>query len=102
MAQSHPPIPKRVLAGFRARLSVVCLSAAAIWNCAAEKHPGIGPAQADSTVFHVPALAGAGSGQDRFFQQYQTRSGWSFTAVNPVWLEVPGERTEKGFPVRTL
>ncbi len=73
------------------------------WDCAGIKHPGAGPAaQVDSTVFHIPETVTAKREQDRCFQEYQSRTGWNFTALAPAWIEVPSERTEKGFPVRTL
>ncbi len=72
-------------------------------GCAGNR-PGSGanPASIDSTVFHVPATVAAKSPADRFFQEYHSPTGWSFTAISPAWIEIPGTRTEQGIPVRTL
>ncbi|HKP97857.1 MAG TPA: hypothetical protein VJ385_19120 [Fibrobacteria bacterium] len=76
--------------------------AAGLWSCAGAGRPGPGGAAQDSTLFPVPSSRSAQSGPSRFFQEYQSRTGWTFTAVNPSWIEVPPERTDKGYPVRTL
>ena len=75
--------------------------AAVLAGCAGSGKPGQGSAvRADSTLFHIPG-PGAGA-QPRFFREYRSRTGWNFAAVNPEWVEVPAERTERGYPVRTL
>ena len=66
-------------------------------------HPGNGSKEAaDSTVFAIPASAAARGEPARLFKEYQSGTGWSFTAVKPAWIELPPERTDKGYPVRTL
>ncbi|MDB5104645.1 MAG: Tetratricopeptide 2 repeat protein [Fibrobacteres bacterium] len=79
------------------------ISSLGIWDCAGPGRSGrTARSLADSTVFHVPESVAAKREQDRFFQEYQSGTGWNFTAVKPIWIEVPGERTDKGYPVRTL
>src|SRR5690606_29569544 len=36
------------------------------------------------------------------FKEYRSGTGWRFSAVTPGWVEMPGERTERGFAARTL
>jgi tetratricopeptide (TPR) repeat protein len=85
------------------RKSVVLLSAALLWHCASERHPVPGSAaMEDPTVFAVPASTTSKDEPARFFQEYQSATGWDFVATGPEWLEVRSDRTEKGIPVRTL
>ncbi|MEO7424956.1 MAG: hypothetical protein ABI036_07205 [Fibrobacteria bacterium] len=88
------------------RLTALCalgLSLTGMLGCAGLHLPGTGAeAQIDSTVFHVPASVAAKSESSRFFQEYQSGTGWNLSAIKPAWIEVPPERTEQGIPVRTL
>src|SRR3954462_12445952 len=94
---AHPPSPTPI------RLAAPCLSAMLLWDCAVVRHAGPGSvAKTDSTVFHVPSPESSKNGPVRTFQEYQSGTGWDFTATGPSWLEVPAEKSEKGYPVRTL
>ena len=85
------------------RLIAAAFLAAGLWNCAVDRPPGATPGGLqDSTVFRVPSSLTDKREQSRFFQEYQSGTGWNFTASGPAWLEIPAERTERGFPVKTL
>ena len=89
-------------------LGLYLLSGLAVFwlaNCAALK---LAPLQVksamaiDSTVFAVSAASGGRGPTPQIFHDYQSGTGWNFTAPSPVWLEVPGLRTDKGIPSRIL
>ncbi len=89
--------------GCPSRRVAAAFLAAGLWSCAVDRPPGATPGgHQDTTVFHVPTSLTEKREQSRFFQEYQSGTGWNFTALGPAWLEIPTERTERGFPVRTL
>lgn len=79
------------------------LSALLLWDCAAGGRSGRDSAAGrDSTIFHIPETGAFKREQVRYFQEYQSGTGWNFAAIAPAWIVVPAERTEKGFPALTL
>jgi tetratricopeptide (TPR) repeat protein len=80
----------------------LALLSLAIWDCAGGGPSSGSAGQADSTIFHVPETAASKRVQDRYFQEYQSGTGWNFTAVAPTWIDAPPVRTDKGIPIRTL
>ncbi|MEO6095187.1 MAG: hypothetical protein ABIW76_05770 [Fibrobacteria bacterium] len=83
------------------RSIALALFSLAIWDCGGSRAMQ-SAVEADSTVFHVPETVASKRGQERFFQEYRSQTGWTFTALAPAWIEVPPARTDKGIPIRTL
>jgi len=98
------PKPTRIRFLSALRPLVGGLSAVILWRCATPRPAGISgfPVSEDSTAFALPPGLDARRAPARAFKEYRSGTGWRFSAVTPGWVEIPGERTERGFAARTL